>query len=94
MPLGFISRQNWLETAEKEKKQKLSVRSVPTRREIENSKKIVKKLKNLRNAIMALFQAKIDWKIPRKRKNENYRSVPFRSYKTRNREFQKNSKKN
>ena len=26
---------------------------------------------------MALFQAKIGWKMPRKRKNKNYRSVPF-----------------
>ena len=26
---------------------------------------------------MASFQAKIDWKRPRKRKNKNYRSVPF-----------------
>ena len=42
---------------------------------------------------MASFQAKIGWKRPRKRKNRNYRSVPFRSYKTRNRKFQKNSKK-
>ena len=41
---------------------------------------------------MASFQAKIGWKMPRKRKNKNYRSVPFRSYTTRNRKFQKNSK--
>ena len=26
---------------------------------------------------MASFQAKIDWKSPRKRKNKNYRSIPF-----------------
>ena len=26
---------------------------------------------------MASFQAKIGWKMPRKRKNKNYRSVPF-----------------
>ena len=42
---------------------------------------------------MASFHAKIGWKKPRNRKNINYRSVPFRSYKTRNRKFQKNSKK-
>ena len=42
---------------------------------------------------MALFQAKIGWKMLRKRENKNYRSVPFRSYTTRNRKFQKNSKK-
>ena len=43
---------------------------------------------------MASFQAKIGWKMPRKRKNKNYQSVPFRSYTTRNRKFEKkNSKK-
>ena len=41
---------------------------------------------------MASFQAKIGWKIPRKRKNKNYRPGPFHSYTTRNRKFQKNSK--
>ena len=40
---------------------------------------------------MALFQAKTGWKRPRKRKNKNYRSV--RSYTTRNRTFERNSKK-
>ena len=40
---------------------------------------------------MASFQAKIVQKMPRKRKNKNYRSVPFRSYTTRNRKFKKNS---
>ena len=42
---------------------------------------------------MASFQAKIGWKRLRKRENKNYRSVPFRYYLTRNRKFQKNSKK-
>ena len=41
---------------------------------------------------MASFQAKIGWKTPRKRKNKNYRSVPFRSYTMRHRKFQKNCK--
>ena len=26
---------------------------------------------------MPLFQVKIGWKMPRKRKNKNYQSVPF-----------------
>ena len=39
---------------------------------------------------MASFQAKIGWKRPRKRKNKIIGS--FRSYTTRNRKFQKNSK--
>ena len=42
---------------------------------------------------MPSFQAKIGLKRPRKRENNNYRSVPFRSYPTRNREFQKIVKK-
>ena len=39
---------------------------------------------------MASFQAKIGWKMMRKRENKNCHSVPFRSYPTRNRRFQKN----
>ena len=52
----FMPKQ--LEKAEKERKKKLSFHSVPTRREIENFKKIAKKLKKLKNTIMASFQAK------------------------------------
>ena len=52
-------------------------RSIPTRREIENSKRIAIKLRKLKYTIMASFQAKIGWQIPRKRKNENRQSVPF-----------------
>ena len=74
---GIISRQNRLEKAEKETKQKLSFHSVPTRRVIENSKKIAKKLKNFKNTIMASFQAKIGWKRMRKIENKNYHYVSF-----------------
>ena len=42
---------------------------------------------------MDSFQAKIGWKRKRKCENKNCRSVPFRSYPTRNRKFQNNSKK-
>ena len=42
---------------------------------------------------MTSFQAKIDWERRRKRENKNCCSVPFRSYPTRNRKFQKNRKK-
>ena len=42
---------------------------------------------------MDSFPAKIGLKRMRKSENKNYRSVPFRSYPTRNRNFQKNSKK-
>ena len=42
---------------------------------------------------MDSYPAKIGWKRMRKSKNKNCRSVPFRSYPTRNRNFQKTSKK-
>ena len=51
--------------------------SVPTLRVIENSKKIAKEFKKLKNTTMATFQAKIEWKIPRKREYKEYRSVSF-----------------
>ena len=55
-----------------------------------NSKKIPKvKKKNH----YGLISSKIGLKRPRKRENNNYSSVPFRSYPTRNRKFQKNRKK-
>ena len=55
---GFLSSQNRLGKAKKEKKLKLSVRSAPTQRVIGNSKKIAIKLKKLKATIMASFQAK------------------------------------
>ena len=61
----------------KKLKNTISVRSVPTRRVIENSNKIAKKFKKLKNTIMASFQVKTGWKRPRKRKYKNYRSVSF-----------------
>ena len=42
---------------------------------------------------MDSYLAKIGWKRMRKSEKKNYRSVPFRSYPTRNRNFQKNSEK-
>ena len=66
-----------MENAEKEKKKNLSVRSVPPRRVIENSNKIAKKFKKLKNTIMAFFRVKTGWKRPRKREYKNYRSVSF-----------------
>ena len=63
--------------AEKQKKCKLSFRSVPTQRVIENSKKKAKKFKKLKNTIMASLQVETGWKRPRKREYKNYRSVSF-----------------
>ena len=55
----------------------MSIRFVSTRRVIENSKKIAKKFKKLKNTIMASFQAKIGWIRQRKRENKNCCSVSF-----------------
>ena len=66
-----------MENAGKERIQKVSFYFVPTRREIENSKKIIKKSEKLKNTIMASFQAKIGWKRLRKRENKNYHYVSF-----------------
>ena len=70
----FQAKIGWKMPRKREYK---NYRSVPTQREIENSKKIAIKLKKLKYTIMASFQAKIGWKMPRKRKNKNYQSVPF-----------------
>ena len=66
-----------MENAGKERIKKVSFRFVPTGREIENFKKIAKKFKNLKNAIMASFQEKIGWKRMRKRENKNYYYISF-----------------
>ena len=55
----------------------MSFRFVPTQRVIENSKKIAKIFKKLKNLVMASFQAKIVWKMLKKRENKNYRFVSF-----------------
>ena len=60
-----------MEKAEKVRKQKISSRFVLTRRVIENTKKIAKKFKKLKNTFVAAFQAKIGWKRLRKRENKN-----------------------
>ena len=76
----FQAKIGWIRQIKGENKTCRSVtfRSVPTRRVIENSKKIPTKLKKLKNIITATFHAKIGWKRLRKRENKNYRSVPFR----------------
>ena len=66
-----------MEKAEKDKKQKLWFRFVPTRRVIENSKKIEKKFRKFKNTIVASFQTIIGWNSRRNRENKNYHSVSF-----------------
>ena len=72
---SFQAKTGWKRL--RERKYKLSFRFVPTQSVIENSKKIAKKFKKLKNTTMASFEAKIGWKRSRKRENKNYRSVPF-----------------
>ena len=66
-----------LKKAEIDRKQKLLFRFIPTRCVIENSKKIEKKLRKLKNTIVASFQAVIGWNRPRNRENKKYHSVSF-----------------
>ena len=52
---SFPAKISWNRPRKRENK---NYRSVPTRRVIENSKKIAKKFKKLKHTIMASFQAK------------------------------------
>ena len=74
---GFILCQHRVEKAEKDGKQNLSFRFVPTRRVIENSKKIEIKLRKFKNTFAASFQVIIGWNRPRNRENKNSHSVSF-----------------
>ena len=73
---SFQGKIGWKMMRWREKK-KLMFRSVPTRRETENSKTTAKKFKKLKNTITGSFEAKIGRKTPRKTENKNYRSVSF-----------------
>ena len=68
-----------MKKAEKDGKQKLSFRFVPTRRVVENSKKIEKKFRKFKNTIVASFLAIIGWNRMRNRENKNYHSVSFQT---------------
>ena len=74
---GFTSSQNTLKKAEKDGKQKLLFRFVPTRHVIENSKNIEKTFQKFKNTIVASFQAIIGWNRPRNRENKNYDFASF-----------------
>ena len=75
---SFHAKIGW-KTMGKRDNKKLSFRFVPTRFVIENSKKITKKFKKLKNTITCSFQAKIGRRRPRKIENKSYRSVSFLS---------------
>ena len=70
---SFQSKVGWKSLRRGENKN-FHFHFVPTRRIIENFKKIAKKLIN---CVMVSFQAKISRKRPRRRENKTYRSVPF-----------------
>ena len=61
IPLWLHFKPKHVEKAEKDGKQKLSFRFVPTRHVIENSKNIEKKFQKFKNTIVASFQAIIGW---------------------------------
>ena len=64
----FQAKIGWKRPRKRENK-KLSFRSIPTRRVIENSKKIANKFQKLKNTIMTSFKAKIGIKRLRRRDN-------------------------
>ena len=64
---SFPAKIGWNRPRKSENK-KLSFRYVLTQRVIENSKKIAKKFKKLKNTTMASFQAKIGWKRVKREK--------------------------
>ena len=74
---SFQAKIGWKKMRKREIKIIVPFRSVPIRCVIENSKQIAKKLKKLKNTIVASFQTKIGRKSLRKIENKNYPSVPF-----------------
>ena len=81
-----------MKKAENDGKRKLSFRFVPNRRVIENSKKIGKNRKKLKK-IPFWFHLKPKQVGKGQERQKTKIIVPFRSYPTRNRKFQKNSRK-
>ena len=73
---SFQAKIGWKRPRKREYKNYRSVSFQPNSK-IGNSKKIAKKFKYLKNAIMASVQAKIGWKRMRKRENKEYRYVSF-----------------
>ena len=75
---SFQAKIGWKTQRRRENKYYHSVPfcSYPTRnRKFKKNRKKIQKTKQY--YIMASLQAKIGWKTQKKRKNKNYRSVPF-----------------
>ena len=77
---SFQAKIGWKKMRKREIKTIVPFRSIPIRCVIENSKRIAKKFKKLKNTIVNSFQAKIGWKKMRKRETKII--VPFRSVPT------------
>ena len=75
---SFQVKKGWKRTRKSENKNCISVpfRSIPTRREIQNSKK---REKNKKMPLWLHFKPKLDGKGRLKRENTNYRSVSYQS---------------
>ena len=71
---SFHAKIGWIRQIKRENK---NSRSVPTRRVIENSKKIANKFKKSKKCNSGFFSSQNRLGRPRKRENKNYRSVPF-----------------
>ena len=76
---AFQAKMDWKTLKKRENKNYcfVSFRFVSIRRIRDNSKKIAKKFKKLKNPVMASFQPKIGLKRPRKRENKNCLAVQF-----------------
>ena len=85
-----VSSQNRLGEDEKERKKKLSFRSIPTWTGIENSKKNSKKIQKIKKHHYGFFSSQNGLGEVEKEKKI---IVPISSYQTRIRELKKNSKK-
>ena len=90
---SFQAKVGWKRMGKRENK-KLSFHFVPSRCVIDNSKKITKKFKKLKNTIMKSFQAKIGWKRMGKKENKklSFRFVPTRCVIKNSKKIKKNSK--
>ena len=77
IPLWLHFRPKFVVNCREREKIKITdpFRSYPTRNK--KFQKKAKKFKKLKNTITASFQAKIGWKMLRKRENKNYRSISF-----------------
>ena len=81
-----------MEKDEKERKKKLSFPSVPTQREIENSKKIAKKLKKVKKYHYGFTSSQES--VGKGGERDKIKVIiTFRSHPTRNLKFQKNCNK-